>query len=92
MKRCSFQLYEINYEWIVLECFDEEHNSVLSEVVKTNPEASSDTVKQNSTHSIGNVDKNHGPKKYWMVSFRKLIFGFYFIVTQWQQNKGQIGN
>lgn len=92
VKWCSYQLNEINYEWIVLECIGKEHNFVLSEVVKTNPDASGDTRKQNSTHSIGDNDKNHSPKKYLKISFRKLMFGFCVVETQWQQNKGQIGS
>lgn len=59
---------------------------------KTNPDASGDTGKQNSTHSVGDIDKNHSPKKYLKISFREFMFGFCVVETQWQQNKGQIGN
>jgi len=54
----------------------------VSEVVKTNPDASGDTGKQNSTHNIGDIDKNHSPKKYLKISFRKLMFGFCVVETQ----------
>jgi hypothetical protein len=81
MKLCSYQCNEINYERIVLEYICKEHNSVLLEVVKTNQDASGDTGKQNSTHSIGDIDKNHSPKKYLKISFRKLMFGFHVVET-----------
>jgi len=51
-------------------------------VVKTNPDASGDTGKQNSTHGIGDIDKSHSPKKYLKISLRKLMFGFCVVETQ----------
>jgi hypothetical protein len=51
-------------------------------VVKTNPDFNGDTGKQNSTHSVGDMDKNRSPKKYLKISFRKLIFGFCVVDTQ----------
>jgi hypothetical protein len=45
----------------------------VSEVVKTNPDAGGDTGKKNSTHSIGDIDKNYSPKKYLKISFTKLV-------------------
>jgi len=51
-------------------------------VVKTNPDASGDTGKQNSALSIGDIDKNHSPQKYLKISFRKLMFGFCVVEIQ----------